>query len=124
MRASRDSRGMFVFELRTKPVIFFEWVRDAFVGSGETSSGYMAVEIKEAIKPGWWWLLCCMITAEDRAVSAGKLDIQQPQQQRFTVWQSDSSSSRASEEGEQFRSPRESPTVSIFTVHRVLTLKA
>lgn len=56
-------------------MIFFEWVRDAFVGSGETSSGDIAVEIKEAcIKPGWWWLLCCMFTAEDRAVSTGKLE--------------------------------------------------
>lgn len=56
-------------------MIFFEWVKDAFVGSGETSSGDIAVEIKEAcIKPGWWWLVCCMVSAEDRAVSTGKLE--------------------------------------------------
>lgn len=86
--------------------------------------GDMAVEVKEAgIKPGWWWLVCCMITAEDRAVSTGKLDIQQPQQQRFRMWQSDSSSSRASEEGGEFPSPKESPTVTMCTVNRVLTSK-
>lgn len=56
-------------------MIFFEWVKDAFVGFGETSSGDMAVEIKEAgIKPWWWWLVCFLVTAEDRAVSTGKLD--------------------------------------------------
>lgn len=55
-------------------MISFEWVRDAFVGSGKTSTGDMAIEIKKVgIKPGWW-LVFCVVTAEYRAVSTGKLD--------------------------------------------------